>query len=175
MNRRQLLFSLAGVTLTGGSAWVATQGLSAGSGLPVQIETVDARGSNQGTTSVPVEDRVTVIDLFATWCSPCKAQMDMLAPVYESYADNDRVTFVSVTNERTGGTLSLDDIRDWWRRNDGHWTLGLDPESDLMRILRANGFPYTAIAAADGTITWREKGITKTDTLRSEIESALDR
>ena len=174
MNRRQLLFGLAGVTLTGGSAWIATQGLSTGSGLPVQIETVDAPGSNQGTIRVPVEDTVTVIDLFATWCTPCKAQMDVLAPVHERYADNDRVTFVSVTNERIGGTLSLDDIRDWWRQNDGHWTLGLDPDSSLMRILRANGLPYIAIAAADGTITWGERGITKADPLRSEIEAALD-
>jgi thiol-disulfide isomerase/thioredoxin len=175
INRRQLLFGLAGVTLTGGSAWVATQGLSAESGLPVQIETVEAHGSDQGTIRIPVEETVTVIDLFATWCTPCKAQMDVLAPIHESYADNDRVTFVSVTNERIGGTLTLDDIRDWWRQNDGHWALGLDPDSTLMSSLKASGLPYMAIAAADGTITWKERGITDADTLRSELEAALDR
>lgn len=43
MNRRQLLLGLGGVTLTEGSVWVATEGLPVGSGLPVQIETMDAR------------------------------------------------------------------------------------------------------------------------------------
>jgi thiol-disulfide isomerase/thioredoxin len=175
MKRRQLLLGLAGVTLTGGSAWVATQGLSAGSGLPVQIETMDALGSDHGSIHVPVEDTVTVIDLFATWCTPCKAQMDVLAPIHATYADNAHVSFVSVTNERIGGTLSRADIREWWRQNDGHWTLGLDPDSSLMGVLKASGLPYIAIAAADGTITWHHGGITNANTLRSEIEAALNR
>jgi thiol-disulfide isomerase/thioredoxin len=175
MNRRQLLLGLGGVALTGGSAWVATQGLSAGSGLPAQIETMDAPGSDQGSIRVPVEDTVTVIDLFATWCTPCKAQMDVLAPIHATYADNANVSFISVTNERIGGTLSRADIREWWRQNNGHWTLGLDPDSNLMSTLNASGLPYMAIAAADGTITWHHGGIAKANTLRSEIEAALNR
>lgn len=172
MNRRQVLLGLGGVTLTGGSVWVATEGLSTGSGLPVQIETIDAPGSKKGTIRVPVEDTVTVIDLFATWCTPCIAQMDALTAVHEEYHDTDTVTFISVTNERIGGTLSRADIRAWWQQNDGHWTLGLDPDSSLMRILRANGLPFLAIADADGTITWRHSGVVTANTLRSEIEAA---
>lgn len=173
MNRRQLLAGLAGVTLTGGSAWVATQELSEDSGLPLQIETMNARGSTQGTVRVPIENTVTVIDLFATWCSPCKAQMDAFAPIHDAYGDE--LAFVSVTNERIGGTLSRDDIRAWWRQNGGHWTLGLDPESELMATLGANGLPYIAITAADGTVTWQHGGVANANKLRSEIEAALNR
>lgn len=175
MNRRQLLVGIAGVTLTGTSAWIATQEFSTGSGLPVQIETMNARGSEQGTVRVPVENTVTVIDLFATWCTPCKAQMDALAPIYEAYGDEHDIAFVSVTNERIGGTLSRNDIRAWWRRNNGHWTLGLDPESKLMATLGASGLPHIAIASADGTITWQHGGVATTDKLRAEIEAAFDR
>jgi thiol-disulfide isomerase/thioredoxin len=177
VTRRQLLFGLGGITLTGGGAWVATQGLSIGAetGLPMQIKTMAAPGSTKGSIRVPVTDTVTVIDLFATWCTPCKAQMDALTAVHEAYHDTDTVAFVSVTNERIGGTLSRADLRAWWRQNDGHWTVGLDPDSSLMAALGASGLPYIAIAAPDGTITWRHSGVTTTATLRANIEAARQR
>lgn len=172
MNRRQLLAGIAGVALTGGSAWVAAQELPAGTELPVQIETMNAHGSDRGTISVPIENTVTVIDLFATWCSPCKAQMDGLASLHDAYGDE--LAFISVTNERIGGTLSRADIRTWWHQNDGCWTLGLDPESELMAMLGADGLPYIAVTGADGTITWRHRGVARSDSIRSEIEAALN-
>lgn len=175
VSRRQLLTGIGGVGILGASAWVGTQTLSDTdeSGLPVEVETMDARGSESGTTRIPSEDAVTVIDLFATWCTPCIEQMVALTAVAEEYSDDGGVTFVSVTNERTGETLTREDIRQWWRRHDGNWTLGLDPESDLMAALNAGGLPYIAISDTDGTITWRHSGVTTVETLRSNVETAV--
>jgi thiol-disulfide isomerase/thioredoxin len=170
--RRRALLALAGAALTGGSVWVATGGLASDDGLPVTVETMDARGSESGSLAVPVPGAVTVVDLFATWCSPCIEQMDALAPVHEAYADADDVRFVSVTNERLGETLTRADVRRWWRENDGNWTLGLDPESRLLSALGAGGLPYVAVAAPDGTVTWGESGVTSASALRDRIEAA---
>jgi thiol-disulfide isomerase/thioredoxin len=170
--RRRALLALAGVGLTGGSVWVATGGLASDDGLPVTVETMDARGSEAGSLAVPEPGSVTVVDLFATWCSPCVEQMDALAPVQEAYADADDVRFVSVTNERLGGTLTREDVRAWWRENHGNWTLGLDPESRLLSALGAGALPFVAVAAPDGTVTWSESGVAGESTLRSRIEAA---
>lgn len=174
MNRRRVLTALAGLGLTGGSIWVVQNGLPTGdtSGLPVTVETIDTRGSKAGQIQIPVPDTPTVIDLFATWCAPCKEQMESLSAVYPEYAD--RVAFVSVTNERVGGGLSKADIRKWWRRHDGNWTVGLDPESDLMSALGADGLPYLAIADATGRVRWEHSGVADAATLRTYIEQALD-
>ncbi|MFB6161114.1 MAG: TlpA family protein disulfide reductase [Haloferacaceae archaeon] len=175
MNRRRLLTALAGLGLTGGSVWAVRGGLPAGrsAGLPVRVETIDARGSTAGQLRVPVPGTPTVVDLFATWCAPCKEQMEALGAVHREYAD--RVAFVSVTNERVGGTLSRGDIRAWWRSHDGNWTVGIDPESDLMSALGAAGLPHLAIADASGTVRWEHGGVATASTLRTQIDRVLDR
>ena len=175
MNRRQLLTALGGLGLTGASV-AAFRGDLPGiggddSGLPMRLETLDARGSEAGETAIPVPETPTVIDLFATWCAPCKEQMNELSTVYEEYGDS--VAFVSVTNERIGGTLSADDIRAWWRRHHGEWTVALDPDSDLMAALGAGGIPYLVVTDAAGTIRWQDAGLTRAPDLRTELDAVL--
>lgn len=174
MNRRRVLATLAGLGLTGGSLWAVQRGLpsSTVTGLPVRVETIDASGSDAGHTRVPVPDTPAVIDLFATWCAPCKEQMESLSAIHPDYED--RVAFVSVTNERVGGTLSRADIRSWWKSHDGDWTVGLDPQSDLMSALGAGGLPYLAIADTSGSIRWEHGGVADAETLRTQLDQVLD-
>lgn len=176
MNRRRALITLAGLGLTGGSVWAVRNGLPSGGAqgeaLPVRVETIDARGSEAGQVRVPQPDKPTFIDLFATWCAPCKEQMESLTTVHAEYAD--RVAFVSVTNELVGRTLTKDDIRGWWRSNDGDWTVGLDPRSDLMSALGAGGLPYHAVADSSGEVLWEHGGIVDAPTLREQIDRALE-
>jgi thiol-disulfide isomerase/thioredoxin len=136
------------------------------------VETVDARGSAAGETRVPVAETVTVVDLFATWCSPCKEQLEAMAPLVGTYGSD--VAFLSVTNERLGGTFQRADLREWWRSNEGDWTVGLDPESDVMAAIGASGLPYIAVFDRAGRITYAHSGVADEQTLRQQIEEALD-
>jgi len=156
VNRRRVLAALAGVGLTGGSAWVARNGVprpedggSSDAGLPREVETLDAPGSTAGAAAVPVSDTPTVVDLFATWCAPCDEQLDELRPVEAEYPE---VAFVSVTNERVGDTLTRADIADWWAEHGGAWTVGIDPGSELLAAFGANSLPFVAVADAEGRV-----------------------
>lgn len=171
MNRRRLLAALAGIGLTGGSFWAA-RGLSGTStgALPIRVETIDAAGSEPGSATVPTPGRVTVVDLFATWCAPCDEQIGILDGVRTEY---DEVAFVSVTNERLGESLTRADIADWWAENGGAWTVGLDPGSDLMAAFGADGLPYIAITDAAGTVQFEHGGLVDAETLRTELDAVV--
>lgn len=170
MNRRQVLAALGGLTLTGGAGYVAFNGLGGG-GTTVTVDTIDAQGSTAGRQQIPAPGRPTLVDLFATWCVPCEAQMRSLIPVYESFGD--RVTFVSVTNERIGGGLTMDDIRQWWVDHDGRWAVGHDPESRLMSELGAGGLPFLALADSAGEIVWTHRGVASESQLREELAAVV--
>ncbi|WP_089879452.1 TlpA family protein disulfide reductase [Halogeometricum limi] len=172
MKRRELLAGVAGLGVVGGAGYVALEGVGLGDdGLPLQVTTLDAPGSEAGQRPVPVPGSPTVLDLFATWCVPCSAQMESLTSLHEEFGD--RVAFVSVTNERFGGGLTEADVRRWWVDHDGAWTLGHDPESRLMRELQAGGLPYLAVVDADGTVTWTHRGLASEASLRERIRAVL--
>lgn len=174
MNRRHVLVGLAGLGLTGGSFWVASEGLPTTAdddeGLPVRVETLDAPGSTAGEALVPTPDTPTVIDLFATWCPPCDEQVAIIDAVRRDYPG---VSFVSVTNERVGGDFTRADIAAWWDRHGGAWTLGLDPGGDLLRLLGATGLPYVAVADGDGRITYDNGGLVGEATLRQQLDAVV--
>ena len=166
---------MTGLGLTGGSLWVAKNGLSGirpreTEQLPVRVETLDAHGSSAGETRVPTPGTVTVIDLFATWCAPCDDQLEILNAMQPEYTD---VSFVSVTNERPSETLTKADISEWWNRNGGAWPVGLDPGSDLLAALGADGLPYIAIADESGTVQFGHSGLAGKETLRDELDALV--
>jgi len=166
---------MTGLGLTGGSLWVAKNGLSGirpreTEQLPVRVETLDAHGSSAGETHVPTPGTVTVIDLFATWCAPCDDQLEILNAMQPEYTD---VSFVSVTNERPSETLTKADISEWWNRNGGAWTVGLDPGSELLAALGAEGLPYIAIADESGTVQFGHSGLAGKETLRDELDALV--
>jgi hypothetical protein len=97
--------------------------------------------------------------------------MDALSTVYDKY--NDQVRFVSVTNERIGGTLTRADIRSWWDEHDGKWSVGLDPQSRLMSVLGAQGLPYIALTDPTGDIQWEDAGVTSVSTLQDKLDAIL--
>ncbi|ELZ77257.1 thioredoxin [Haloferax gibbonsii ATCC 33959] len=136
--------------------------------LPLVVDTVEAQGSTAGEARIPADGTPTVLDLFATWCAPCVAQMESLRTLHEEFGDD--VAFVSVTNERLGGGLTMDDIRDWWAEHDGNWTVGHDPDSNLMRAVRANGLPYLVVFDADGEVSWTHRGLASEENLRAAVE-----
>ncbi|SEW09579.1 TlpA family protein disulfide reductase [Halobacterium jilantaiense] len=175
MKRRQVLGALAGAGLTGGSLWVARNGVPrpGGSdndpaGLPREVETLDAPGSTAGTATVPRPGTPTVVDLFATWCAPCDEQLAELRAVHSDYPE---VAFVSVTNERVGDTLTRTDIADWWADNGGAWPVGIDPGSGLLAAFGASALPYVAVADADGRIVAEYSGVAAANALRDDLDT----
>jgi thiol-disulfide isomerase/thioredoxin len=175
VNRRQAVAAIAGLGLTGGSLWVARGGFPGAQtrreqGLPVRVETLDARGSTAGETPVPEPGGVTVVDLFATWCAPCDDQLDVLDEVRSEF---DEVSFVSVPTARPSETLTRSDIAEWWNRNGGDWTVGLDPGSELMAAFGANGLPYIAITDERGNVAFEHGGLAGAETLRSNLDAVV--
>ena len=172
MRRRDLLIGAGSLAVLGGGAAVAFDvvGDDGVAVEPLELETISAPGSDAGTATVPEVGRVSFVELFATWCTVCESMMPELASVHQSVGDD--VQFVSVTNEPLGNTITVDDVADWWRRHGGTWTVAADRDLELTRRLDASGVPYSFVLDDRNRITWRHRGRTNAETIRTAIRAA---
>jgi thiol-disulfide isomerase/thioredoxin len=134
---------------------------------PITIETIDAPGSKAGQIRLPAEGEPTFIDFFATWCSPCEAQMPALAEAHDRVGDD--IRFVSVTWEG----LSESEIAEWWDDNEGNWTIGRDPTAEVTARYNVPGIPYAVAIDEGGTVRWTDRGQKTADEFVAGIEQAL--
>ncbi|WP_255171628.1 TlpA family protein disulfide reductase [Natrononativus amylolyticus] len=179
MRRRELVAGVASLGVFGSGGYLAVRGVPADlleadgteSGEPerMTVETIEATGSDAGELEVPVPDRPTFIDFFATWCQPCIQQMPALAAAHDRLGNE--VRFLSVTNE----SIPDESIAEWWDEHDGNWTVGLDPALELAERYSFSGYPTAVAIDAGGEVQWSDSGVKTEDELVAGIEQALER
>ncbi len=171
MRRRDLLAGVGGLGVLGGGGALASGAIELGSdGVdPVELDTLDAPGSEAGTMTVPERGRVTFVEIFATWCTVCQSMMPRLAEVHEA-VDGD-VQFLSITNEPVGTTVSREAVVEWWTANGGAWPVALDADLALTERLNAGGVPYAVVFDERNRIVWEHRGRASVDELTERIRS----
>ena len=107
------------------------------------------------------QDKVYVLEFWATWCSPCVASMSHLSKCQEKYADYD-VTFIGVSDEPLPTVVSFlfeNYKKDGKIQNDRtRYTLTTDPDEsvkrDYFRAAGQRGIPCAFIIGKDSRIEW---------------------
>ena len=68
-------------------AKVAIEGAKAYEGAPYQDFTLPDTEGNRVALSSLIDGKVALLDLWASWCGPCRSNSRQLVPVYEKYKD----------------------------------------------------------------------------------------
>ena len=101
------------------------------------------------------------MNLWATWCGPCRAEM----PAFQTVSTEiDDVRFVGVNQGDAGdaATEFLDEVG-------VDFDQYLDPDGALTNALRVAGLPATFVIDADGTIVEVHNGALDEDGIRALV------
>ena len=117
-----------------------------GEPLPVpatQLASVDADAF--GGILVGLRGTPVVVNVWASWCAPCRVEMPLLERAAEEYEG--RVAFLGLASRdsRAGAADFLDDV-------DVSYPSLFDADGEVRRALGVRGFPTTFVFAADGTL-----------------------
>lgn len=114
---------------------------------------VDATGKR--LTPADFKGKVVVMNLWATWCAPCKLEMPTLAKLAQTYAGKP-VAIVAVSIDKAD---ALEQAKAFIAQN-APLTFYNDPEAKLPWALKptANGMPTTLILGKDGLERGRISG-----------------
>jgi thiol-disulfide isomerase/thioredoxin len=115
-----------------------------------QATTLD--GERTGLAAL--EGEVALLNVWATWCAPCRREVPDLEALYEAHADRGlRVVGVSVDSR------TVRDQVDRFVADFGvTYDVWLDPDQAALAAFGANGVPLTILIDREGRIVWRRLG-----------------
>jgi peroxiredoxin len=116
---------------------------------------------------------VVLLNVWATWCLPCREEMPALQELYERHsAEGFDVVGVSVD-----GRGDRPAIRRFVEDYELTFTIWHDPDDVVMNRFRVIGVPATYLIDRDGVLRWRHMGPVTADdpTLLAALEEALAR
>lgn len=108
-------------------------------------------------TPASLEGKVTVFDVWATYCGPCRTGMPLLEKVYQKYKDNDKVAIVAVSvDQPTTEDKALGDMFGEMKVN---IPIARDPEQHTAKLFSVANIPAMIVLDAKGTIQDYEIGL----------------
>jgi thiol-disulfide isomerase/thioredoxin len=115
-------------------------------------------------------DKVVLLNLWATWCGPCRFEIPELEKLHAAYgAKGFEVIGVSLDE---GGA---DTVKAFATEEKMTYPIVLDPDGKLADVFETSVLPTTALIDRQGRILWKHYGQIQANdlTLKQAIEKAL--
>ncbi|MGH7544962.1 MAG: peroxiredoxin family protein, partial [Gemmatimonadota bacterium] len=170
---RQWMVAFGVLLVLGGAlAWGAlhtSRGVEVGDLAPAYA----ARALDGDTVHLAdLRGRPVLLNVWATWCGPCRVEMPSIQRLYDAYRDRGFVVLaVSVDAAHAEPA-----IRDFVEEYGLTFPVLHDPESRVSEVFRTRGVPETLVLDAAGTIVKRFSGSADWDSPANHvlIEHLLD-
>jgi len=117
-------------------------------------------GSKVSTSTFTNDGKPIIISFWATWCKPCKKELDAVHEVYEDWVKETGVKLIaiSIDDVRSSSKVVTDVKSKGWE-----FEVYLDENSDFKRAMSVNNIPHTFLVDGSGKIVWSHNSYTEGD------------
>jgi len=142
--------------------------MEGGNKIP-SVKVKDLKGNTVSSSTFSNDGKPIVISFWATWCSPCKKELNAIHEVYEDWQDETGVKLIAISIDDARSATRVKpyvDAQGW------DYEVYIDNNQDLKRALNVNNVPQTFLLNGDGEIVWTHSGYAPGDEeeLLEEIE-----
>ncbi len=124
----------------------------------VTVKSLD--GKSVSVKDFETNGKITVMSFWATWCSPCKRELDAIAEVYEDWQEDYDMELVAVTIDNARAlpkVLPMVESKGW------EYQVLSDSKEDLKRALNIQTVPFTILIDQNGEIVYQHSGYSPGD------------
>jgi thiol-disulfide isomerase/thioredoxin len=125
-------------------------------------------GEDVNLQSFAKNGKITVVSFWATWCSPCKRELDAIANVYPEWQEKYDVELIAVTIDGGRALAKVGPMV-----TEKGWSFEVLADADLLsqQVLDFQTIPQTFVVDLDGNIVWSHNGYKPGD--EKELEEVI--
>lgn len=115
------------------------------------VDLKDLDGETINTADLQNDGKPIIISFWATWCAPCKKELNTINDLYIDWQDETGVKLVavSVDDERTKNrVVPYVDSKSW------EYEVLFDTNGDFKRAMGVNNVPHTFVIDGEGKIVY---------------------
>ncbi len=119
------------------------------------VKVKDLKNKMINIQSVENNDNPIVISFWATWCKPCKKELNTIAEVYEEWQDDTEVKLIAVSID---DSRSASKVKPYVNARGWEYDIYIDSNRELARSMGVSTVPHTFLLDGNGNIVWEHKG-----------------
>lgn len=130
-----------------------------------QVKTLE--GQSFQTEELGKSGKITVVSFWATWCSPCKKELDAIKDYYGDWQEKYGVELVAVSidDARTAAKIPAMVSEKGWE-----YRILLDQNKAFHQAVNATSVPFTLLLDQKGNIAFEHVGYTPGDEVELEAQ-----
>ena len=132
------------------------------------LKTLD--GQNVDLISFANNGKILIISMWATWCAPCKKELDAIAEVYEDWQNNYNVELLAITIDTQ---RQLAKVKPMVESKGWTFTVLSDANNQMRNTLGVVNIPQTFLVNHNGEIVYRHTGYSPGD--EADLEDEIRR
>ncbi|MFK8045427.1 MAG: TlpA family protein disulfide reductase [Crocinitomicaceae bacterium] len=119
------------------------------------VKITDVEGNAINTAEMSNDGKPIIISFWATWCKPCKLELNTIHELYPDWQDETGVKLiaVSIDNERTKNM-----VKPYINSAAWDYDVWMDVNGDFKRALGVNNVPHTFLVDKNGKIVYSHSG-----------------
>ncbi|MBK8053042.1 MAG: TlpA family protein disulfide reductase [Saprospiraceae bacterium] len=142
--------------------------LASGNPFPtVNIKSLD--GKQVSTTDYTSKGKITIVSFWATWCTPCKRELDVLNELYSEWVEKYDIQLLAITIDDARG---LSKVPSMVKTKGWEFTVLADSKQELQQALNFQTIPQTFLLNDKGEIVYAHNGYNPGDELELEKKIA---